>query len=75
MDDLIVKVVRNAKDIAPEAWSIVFPNDPKSHNYFKLIDESGFEGFSFYYIIVCKENDVVGIAPCFIIHYRLDTTL
>lgn len=75
MDDLIVKVVRNATDITPEAWSMVFPNDPKSHNYFKLIDESGFEGFSFYYVMIFKENDVVGIAPCFIIQYPLDTTM
>jgi len=75
MDDLTVKVVRNATDITSEAWGMVFPDDPKSHNYFKLIDESGFEGFSFYYVIICRENKVVGIAPCFIIRYPLDTTM
>jgi len=75
MDDLITKVVRNAKDIAPEAWNAVFPDGMESHNYFKLIDESGFEGFLFYYIMICKEDDVVGIAPCFILNYPLDTTM
>jgi len=75
MNDLTTKIVRKAADISPEAWNALFPNAPKIFDLYRLIDESNFEGFSFYYVAVYKKNDIAGIAPCFALDYHLDTTV
>jgi len=39
------------------------------------LDESHFDQFSFYYILVYDQGEVAGAAPCFLMNYPLDTTV
>lgn len=72
---LRTKVFRKIEDIPPETWNKVYPNILESYYCFKTLDESGFDQFSFYYILVYEGKDVVGATNCFLMSYSLDTSI
>lgn len=72
---LKTKILRKITEVPPEEWNSVFPEVLESYQFFKTLDESNFEQFSFYYILVYDHNALVGAAPCFLMHYPLDTTV
>lgn len=72
---LTTRVVRRIDQIPQDEWDRVYPNILEGYQFFKSIDESDFEGFSFYYILVYKGRVPVGAAPCFLMNYSLDTSI
>ncbi len=72
---LRTRVVRKIEQVSPEAWNRVFPNVLEGYHFFKTLDESGFDQFSFYYILVYEAKRLVGAAPCFFVDYPLDTSI
>ncbi len=73
--DLKARVTRKIEDIPREDWDAVFPNTLEGYNFFKSLDESRFEQFSFYYIMIYDGDTAVGAAPCFSLRYSLDTSI
>ena len=72
---LKTRVTRKIEDIPQEEWDRVFPNVLEGYNFFKSLDESEFDQFSFYYIMVYDGDVAVGAAPCFSLKYSLDTSM
>ena len=72
---LETKVVRKIGEISPEDWNRVFPDILEGYDFMKSVDEANFEQFSFYYILVYRDNAPVGAASCFLMSYPLDTTV
>ncbi|MBN2453619.1 MAG: GNAT family N-acetyltransferase [Candidatus Omnitrophica bacterium] len=72
---LKTRVFRRVEDTPPEAWERIYPSVLEGYNLFKTIDESGLEQFSLYYILAYDGRKVVGIAPCFMLNYSLDTSI
>lgn len=75
MGALTTKVIKKITDISFQEWDRVFPPIAESYFFFKTIEESGFGGISFYYILVYDGSRLVGIAPVFSFNYSLDTTV
>ncbi len=73
--ELKTRVTRKIEDIPKEDWDRLFPNVLEGYNFFKALDESKFEQFSFYYIMVYDGAIAVGAAPCFSMRYSLDTSI
>ena len=73
--NLIARVTRKIEDIPQGDWDKVFPNVLESYDFFKALDESKLEQFSFYYIMVYDGGIAVGAAPCFSMKYSLDTSI
>ncbi len=71
----ITKVFRKIEDIDPAHWNAVYPNVLEGYRFFKSLDESNLEQFSFYYIMVYQEGIPAGAATCFLMEYPVDTTL
>lgn len=69
------QVVRSASSIRHDAWNKVFPDVLEGHGFFKTLDEYPPEQFAFYYILVYHQKELVGIAPCFMVDYALDTSV
>ena len=69
------KVARKITDIPVGDWNSVFPDVLESYNFFKTLDESGLEQFSFYYIMVYDRKTPVGVTACFLMNYSLDTSI
>jgi predicted N-acyltransferase len=72
---LTARVTRKIEDIPQEDWAKVFPDVLESYNFFKSLDESKLEQFSFYYIMVYDGDTAVGAVPCFSMRYSLDTSI
>lgn len=73
--NLTTRVTRKIEEIPREDWERVFPDVLESYSFFKSLDESGFEQFSFYYIMAYDGDTAVGAAPCFFLKYSLDTSV
>ncbi len=72
---LTIKVISKIEEIDPEAWDSLFPGALENYNFYKTLDESRFDQFSFYYLLVYANETVVGAAPCFLMDYALETTV
>jgi len=72
---LRTRVVRKIEDVSPEEWGRVFPDVLEGYYFFKTLDESGFDQFAFYYILVYERKRLVGAASCFLLDYSLDTSV
>ncbi|MBF0494854.1 MAG: hypothetical protein HQL28_07005, partial [Candidatus Omnitrophica bacterium] len=69
------KYVRKIADVPKEAWESVYPGELETYDYFRSLDESHFEQFDFYYVMVHEGERLVGAAPCFLMKYPLDTSV
>lgn len=72
---LRTEILTDITRIPFEAWSRVYPQVLESYSFFKTLQESGLDQFEWHYILVYKGEELVGIAPCFLMHYPLDTTI
>jgi predicted N-acyltransferase len=72
---LRTEIITDITRISSEAWSRVYPDVFESYSFFKTLQESGLEQFEWHYILVYDAEELVGIAPCFLMRYPLDTTI
>lgn len=72
---LRTRVTRRITDIPADDWNKVFPDIFESYDFFKTLDESNLEQFSFYYIMVYDRVTPVGSTACFLVNYSLDTSI
>jgi len=72
---LKTRVLRKISDIPPGHWNDVFPDVLESYDFFKTLDDSNLQQFSFYYIVVYAGKTPVGATACFMLNYSLDTSI
>lgn len=72
---LKTKVTRRISEIPAADWNRIFPDILEGYDFFRAMDESGLEQFSFYYIMVYNRKVPVGAAACFLVDYSLDTSI
>jgi len=72
---LRTKVVKKITKIPAREWNQVFPGVLESYDFFKTLDESDLEQFSFYYIMVYDHKTPVGATACFLMNYSFDTSI
>src|SRR5258706_10669034 len=72
---LETKVFNHIKHISSYEWNTVFPNRLEGYDFFKTIEETLSDQFSFYYVMAYRDGLPVGAAPCFLMNYPLDTTI
>ena len=69
------KVTRRIEDIPREDWNKVYPDILEGYNFFRALDESRFEEFPFYYILVYDDGLPIAATSCFLLDYSLDTSI
>ena len=72
---LRTRVIRKIEEISPDQWNKIFPDVPEGYYFLKTLDESKFDQFSFYYVLIFEHKQLVGAAPCFLVNYSLDTSV
>jgi len=68
---LRTKIVRKIQHIDPHQWKKIFPSVAENYYFLKTLDESSFEQFDFYYVLVYDKKELVGAAPCFVMNYAI----
>lgn len=67
-----IKVVRSIKELPEQDWNGVFPKALENYHFFKTLDESSFDQFSFFYIMVYDKDFPIGATSCFIMDFSID---
>ena len=61
--------------IPREDWDAVFPPIAESYDFFRTLEETMTGQFKSWYIALYEQGRPVGMAPCFVMDYPLETTL
>lgn len=69
------RIVNRISEIDREEWNKVFPDVLEGYDFFKTLDESGFDQFSFRYIVVYDRKTIIAATHCFVLRYSMDTTI
>jgi hypothetical protein len=69
------EIIKDVTEILPQDWSWVYPDVLEGYGFFKTLQESKLDQFEWHYILVYENETLTGIAPCFLMHYPLDTTI
>jgi len=69
---LKTRVVNRIEELPREDWEIVFPKALENYYFFKSLDESSFEQFKFFYILIYDNDVPVGATSCFIMDFPID---
>jgi len=72
---LQTQVITKIKEVPADEWNKIFPKVHENYYFLKTLDESKFDQFPFYYILVYEHKQLVGCAPCFLVNYSLDTSI
>lgn len=72
---LRIVTVRSIREIPVADWIRVYPSVLENYAFFKTLDESGFDQFSFFYIMVYRGDEPVGAASCFTMRFGIDMTV
>jgi len=75
MKELTYKVLDSVKNIGRPEWDLIFGDIPEGYDFFKTIEESNLRGFSFYYILIYSDKDLILIAPLFVTDFNLDVVI
>jgi len=67
--------VRSISEIPRTDWEAVYPAVLENYTFFKTLDESGFDQFSFFYIMVYRGDKPVGAVSCFTMRFGIDMTV
>ncbi len=73
--NLKIKIVNKIEEIPQDQWDSVFPKALENYHFFRTLDESSFEQFSFRYIFVYDNDTPIGAATCFIMDFPLDISV
>ncbi len=59
------KIVTSVSDIERSQWELLFGRIPESYGFYQTLETSHLEGFSFYYLLLYQDRDLILIAPLF----------
>jgi len=72
---LKIQVFKKISEIPAGDWNKVFPDVLESYDFYRTLDDSGLEQFTFYYVMAYDNEAPVGAAACFLMEYPLDTSI
>ena len=66
------KIFDNINKIERKDWDEIFGDIPESYSFYKVLDNSQFSEFKFYYLVGYQEDKIIFIAPLFTADFNLD---
>lgn len=72
MPKINYKLFDNISEIEQKDWDEIFGDIPESYSFYKVLENSQFSEFKFYYLIGYQEDKIVLIAPLFTADFNLD---
>jgi len=72
MKKITSKIVDSVTKIKKDDWDLIFGDIPEGYQFYKTLEESGLKEFTFYYMVLYQDNEVLSIAPLFITDFNLD---
>ncbi len=66
------KILDNIDKISRKDWDVVFGEIPESYSFYRALENSDLAEFSFYYLVIYRDDEIVLIAPLFLTDFNLD---
>ncbi len=70
-----IKVTKKIEGLPQKDWESVFPQVLENYNFFKTLDQSSFEQFSFFYLLAYENNLPIAATSCFLFNFPLDVAV
>jgi predicted N-acyltransferase len=75
MSDVRYRIVDSILKINRGDWDSVFGNIPEGYDFYHALEKSNLKEFSFYYLILYRNENILSIAPLFVADLYLDIVL
>jgi predicted N-acyltransferase len=72
MEEFNYKISDSVEDIEKKEWDLIFGDIPEGYDFFKAVEKSNLEQYSFCYILIYKGTSLALIAPLFVTDFNLD---
>ncbi|MDD5130047.1 MAG: GNAT family N-acetyltransferase [Candidatus Omnitrophica bacterium] len=72
MPEITYKIYDSIDRIAKKDWDDIFGNIPESFAFYKALGDSELYEFSFFYLVIYSDDEIVLIAPLFSKDFNLD---
>jgi predicted N-acyltransferase len=72
MPKITYQVYQSIDQIGKTNWDAVFGNIPESYVFYKVLAASGLDDFTFLYLVIYGDNELISIAPLFTADFNLD---
>jgi predicted N-acyltransferase len=72
---LTYKLVDSVSRINRDAWDFLFGSVPEGYEFYKTLEKSDLKEFSFYYLLLYRDGNILSIAPLFVADFYLDIVL
>jgi predicted N-acyltransferase len=69
------KIVDSVSKINRDEWDSLFGNIPEGYEFYDTLEKSNLKEFSFYYLILYRNGDILSIAPLFVADFYCDVVL
>ncbi|MBF0489583.1 MAG: GNAT family N-acetyltransferase [Candidatus Omnitrophica bacterium] len=70
-----VKQFQSISELSQEEWKKIFPPILEGYDFLRTVEQTLFHEYTFYYIAIYKEAEIVSLTPFFVTEYALDTTI
>lgn len=71
MEKIEYKIFDSIRQIDRLDWDRIFGNMPEGYAFYKTLEEANLEDFSFHYVVLYQNRQIVSIAPVFIADFDL----
>jgi predicted N-acyltransferase len=72
MVEVTYKIVDSVSKINRDEWDSVFGSIPEGYEFYHTLEKSKLKEFSFYYLLLYQEGNILSIAPLFVADFYLD---
>lgn len=72
MVKITCQIVDSLSRVPRGDWERIFSDVPEGYEFYKTLEESRLEGFSFYYLLLSRADKIILIAPLFTADFNLD---
>lgn len=75
MDEGKYRIVDSIRKINKNDWDLIFGNIPEGYEFYDTLEKSNLKEFSFYYLLLYRDGNIISIAPLFVADFYLDIVL
>lgn len=69
------RIVDSIRKINKNDWDLIFGNIPEGYEFYDTLEKSNLKEFSFYYLLLYRDGNILSIAPLFVADFYLDIVL
>ncbi|MFA4888622.1 MAG: GNAT family N-acetyltransferase [Candidatus Omnitrophota bacterium] len=71
MPEITCQIINSVREIKKEDWEQLFGEIPEGYGFYQSLEQAKLEEFSFYYLLLYQQGQIVLIAPLFIADFDL----